>query len=57
MAETASDLQEAVGDWLDGPIVRIGAEDTPWPYNRGLEQDSMPHPDDVLAAAEKAFGI
>ena len=57
MSEIASDLQEAVGDWLDGPVTRVGAEDTPWPYNRNLEQDSMPHADDVVAAVGQAFGI
>lgn len=57
MAEIASDLQESVGDWLDGPVARIGAEDAPWPYNRGLEQDSLPHADDVVTGVEKAFGI
>jgi pyruvate dehydrogenase E1 component beta subunit len=57
MSEIASDLQELVGDWLDGPVTRVGAEDTPWPYNRGLEQDSMPHAADVVAAVEKTFGI
>lgn len=57
MAEVAADLQERASEWLDGPVVRVGAEDVPWPYNRGLEQESYPQPSDVIAALEKHYGI
>ena len=57
MAEVAASLQEAASEWLDGPVVRIGAEDVPWPYNRDLEQESMPQVSDVLGALESAYGI
>lgn len=57
MAELASDIQQRASDWLDGPVVRVGAEDVPWPYNRGLEQESYPQPSDVLSALEKHYGI
>ena len=57
MAEVAADIQEKASDWLDGPVVRVGAEDVPWPYNRSLEQESYPQPSDVLSALEKHYGI
>ncbi len=57
MAEVSADLQERASDWLDGPVVRIGAEDVPWPYNRNLEQESYPQPDDITSALSKHFGI
>ena len=37
MAELVSNIQEKFLDWLDGPIIRIGSEDVPWPYNKDLE--------------------
>ena len=57
MAEVAADLQERAVDWLDGPVVRVGAEDVPWPYNRGLEQESYPQPSDILTALSRHFGL
>lgn len=57
MAEIAAELQERAVEWLDGPVVRVGAEDVPWPYNRGLEQESYPQPADVLAALNKHYGL
>ncbi len=57
MAEVAAELGERASDWLDGPVVRVGAEDVPWPYSRNLEQESYPQPADVMAALEKHFGI
>ena len=44
-------------EWLDGPAVRVGAEDVPWPYNRNLEQEVYPQPDDVLTALNKHYGL
>lgn len=55
MAEIVSEVQERAMDWLDGPIMRVGSKDVPWPYNRGLEQDILPTADDVIAAARKVI--
>ena len=55
MAEIVSEVHERAMDWLDGPIIRVGAKDVPWPYNRGLEQDILPTADDVIAAARKVI--
>ena len=34
MAELAASVQESSGDYLDGPLLRVGSEDVPWPYYR-----------------------
>ncbi len=56
MAEVTAQIQEAALDELDGPVVRVGARDTPDPYSRGLEQAMIPSADDVLAAVEQTYG-
>ena len=41
-AEIAAEIQEYGFDYLDSPIVRIGALECPIPYNRRLEQHVLP---------------
>ncbi len=48
--EIAANLAEHLFEWLDGPIVRLGAQDTPVPYAKELEHAFQPN-DDVLLAA------
>lgn len=57
MAEVAADLQQRAGEWLDGPVVRVGSKDVPWPYARGLEQEVLVDADDVLAAVTEGYGL
>ncbi len=57
MAELSAQIQEDISDYLDGPIVRIGSQNTPWPYSRILEQSSMPQDTTVVEAIENAYGI
>jgi pyruvate dehydrogenase E1 component beta subunit len=57
MGEIAAQIQEQAFDYLDGPIARVGAEDVPHPYNRGLEQSMLPSADKALAALSAAYGI
>ncbi len=38
-------------DFLDAPILRLGAADAPVPYNPDLERASVPQVDTILAAA------
>ena len=57
MSEIVSEVQERAIDWLDGPIMRVGAKDVPWPYNRGLEQDILPDADDVVEAARRLISF
>jgi pyruvate dehydrogenase E1 component beta subunit len=57
MAEVTADLQQAASEWLDGPVMRVGSVDVPWPYNRGLEQEVLTDADDVLAAVAEGYGL
>jgi pyruvate dehydrogenase E1 component beta subunit len=57
MAEVAADLQQQAGEWLDGPVMRVGSIDVPWPYNRGLEREVLTDTDDVLAAVAEGYGL
>ena len=55
MPEIVSETQQRAIDWLDGPIMRVGSKDVPWPYNRGLEQDMLPDANDVIEAARQTM--
>ncbi len=57
MAEIAADLQEKASEWLDGPVMRVGSVDVPWPYSRGLEQEVLVDADNVLTAVTEGYGI
>ncbi len=57
MSEIVADVQEQAMDWLDGPVMRVGAKDVPWPYNRGLEQYILPDAEDVVAAARRIISF
>ena len=57
MAEVTADLQQAASEWLDGPVMRVGSVDVPWPYSRGLEQEVLTDADDVLAAVAEGYGL
>ncbi len=41
-AEVSAMVAEQAIDWLDAPIVRIGAPETPMPYNDKLERATIP---------------
>jgi pyruvate dehydrogenase E1 component beta subunit len=57
MAEVTADLQQAASEWLDGPVMRVGSVDVPWPYNGGLERAVLTDADDVLAAVAEGYGL
>ncbi len=57
MAELVAETQERAMDWLDAPIIRVGAKNVPWPYNRALEQDALPSPQDVVDAVGKTIAF
>ena len=48
MAEVVADVQENFNDWLDSPIIRIGAKDVPWPYNKNLESNAYPDANEIV---------
>jgi pyruvate dehydrogenase E1 component beta subunit len=41
-AEIAAIVQEEAFDWLDAPIIRVNAPDTPVPFSPPLEQFFIP---------------
>ena len=51
--ELAARIAEKAFDFLDGPVVRVAAKDTPVPYSPPLEQAFLPQVEDVVEAARK----
>lgn len=51
--ELSAIIAEEYFDYLDAPVVRIGALDTPVPFAPNLEQYYMPNAQDILAGVKK----
>ena len=51
--EVAAIINEEAFDWLDAPIVRITAKDTPVPFSPPLEDWFLPKAEDVVRAARR----
>jgi pyruvate/2-oxoglutarate/acetoin dehydrogenase E1 component len=51
-AEIAAVLAEQALEYLDAPILRVGAKNVPLPYSPELEQSVLPGVDDVIRAAK-----
>ena len=49
-AEIAAMLAEEAIEYLDGPIVRVGAKNVPLPYSPGLEEYVLPGPEEIIEA-------
>ena len=49
-AEVAAMVAEKAIDWLDAPILRVGARDSPMPYNDKLERLVIPSAEDIVDA-------
>ena len=52
-AEVSSLITEYCFDYLDGPIIRIAAQDTPVPYSAQMEEAFIPQVKDVISAVER----
>ena len=52
-AEVAALISEEVFEYLDAPVVRISAPDTPVPYSPPLEAFYIPKVDDIVKAARR----
>lgn len=46
-AEIASQITEGVFDYLDAPVIRVGAKSAPMPYNWDLEKEIIPQDEDI----------
>ena len=55
-AEIAAVLAEEAIEYLDGPIIRIGAMNVPLPYSPELENHVLPGTDDIVNAAMRLCG-
>ena len=53
--EISAIIGEEFFDYLDAPVIRIGALDTPVPFAPNLEQYYIPNAQDILVAAKKLF--
>lgn len=53
--ELSAIIAEEFFDYLDAPVARIGALDTPVPFATNLENYYIPNALDILAAAKKLF--
>src|SRR5919204_1073286 len=51
--EIAATIAEEAFEWLDAPVVRVAATDTPVPYSPPLQEDHLPQVRDVVDAARK----
>jgi len=49
--EITARINENAFEWLDGPILRVTAEDTPVPYNKELEKAFLPQVEDIVNTA------
>ncbi len=50
-AEIAARIADAGFEYLDGPVKRVAAKDSPIPYSPVLEREMLPQPGDILQAA------
>ena len=56
-AEIAAMLAEEAIEYLDGPIMRVGAKNVPLPYSPVLENFVLPDVVDIVQAAQRLSGI
>jgi pyruvate/2-oxoglutarate/acetoin dehydrogenase E1 component len=49
-AEVSALVTEQALDYLDAPVVRVGARHVPMPYNDSLEKATIPSREDIIAA-------
>jgi pyruvate/2-oxoglutarate/acetoin dehydrogenase E1 component len=54
-AEVVARAYEEIFDYLDAPIVRVTAEDTPIPYNERLELAALPSEEKIMQAVRGLF--
>ncbi|MDK2896701.1 MAG: acetoin:2,6-dichlorophenolindophenol oxidoreductase subunit beta [Candidatus Atribacteria bacterium] len=55
-AEVAAWIAEELFDYLDAPVVRLGGEEMPPPYNPNLERKIVPQVEDIVREIKKLVG-
>jgi len=56
-SEIAFQIQDQAFDWLDAPLVRVTAPDTPAPYAGNLMDEYMPSVKEVIQAAKRVMYV
>jgi len=54
-AEVSALVMEKAFDWLDAPVMRVAARDTPMPFNDQLESAVIPTPEDIVVAVKNVL--
>jgi pyruvate/2-oxoglutarate/acetoin dehydrogenase E1 component len=54
--EVAAVIAQEGFEFLDAPVTRVAAKDTPVPYNWHLEAEVLPQTDDIVEAIRKLAG-
>ncbi len=54
-SEIAFQIQDVAFDWLDAPVARVTAPDTPAPYAGNLMDVYMPSAEDIVAASKRVM--
>jgi pyruvate dehydrogenase E1 component beta subunit len=54
-AEVGFQIMEHCFDFLDAPIVRVAQRETPMPYSKALEKETMPTKERIIAAIEQVL--
>ena len=54
--EIAARINESAFEWLDAPVLRVTAADTPLPYAPTLEDYVLPQTSDIVAVARRLAG-
>lgn len=54
-AETAFQIQQACFDYLDAPIERVCQRETPMPYSKALEVETIPNSHRIISAIRKTL--
>jgi pyruvate dehydrogenase E1 component beta subunit len=54
-AELAFEIMEHCFDFLDAPIMRVCQRETPMPYSKVLERETLPTKERILAAIEQTW--
>ena len=54
-SEVAFQIQQHCFDDLDAPLVRLCQKDTPMPYSKALEKETLPNPERIIEAAYSAL--
>lgn len=55
-SEVASIVMERAFDYLDAPVVRVGAKGVPVPFGHDLENFVLPQEEGIIAAVKKVMG-